>query len=264
MDAALTAIPLLSVANLCLNIGPERRLHDLSFSLHEGERVALLGASGCGKSLTANVITGIQPVNSRLSGSLRVAGEEVLGLFPTRRPMATRVAALFQETGSALNPLVTIGKQLLMALRHHPDAKSQAVRLLVEVEFDDPPAVMRRYPSQLSGGQRQRVCLALALAGERRLVVADEPTTALDVSTQHRILSLLRRLSEAPHRPALLFITHDLVLASQLCHRALIMAEGRIVERGEIAQLLAAPQHPSTQALVGAARRAADVLAGAS
>jgi peptide/nickel transport system ATP-binding protein len=253
---------LLVVSDFSLAIAGEEKLSQLSFTLQAGERVALIGASGCGKSLTAGALLGVLPPEATWRGSLRLDGCEVAGLHPARREAAQRVAAIFQDSASALNPLVTVGKQLMRVLATQPgDAAARAVSLLREVDFDNPAAILSRYPMQLSGGQRQRVCIALALACRHRLVVADEPTTALDLTTQHHVAAALTRLTAAPAPPALLFITHDIALAAQLCRRALVMAQGRIVEQGTFDQLTRAPQHPYTRELVNAARRAGETVA---
>ena len=251
----------LVVSDFSLTIAGEEKLAHLSFTLRAGERVALIGASGCGKSLTAGALIGLLPPGARWHGSLRLNGHEVAGLHPARRHAPQRAAAIFQDSASALNPLVTVGKQLMMVPADLPgDAAARAASLLRDVGFDDPAAILPRYPAQLSGGQRQRVCIALALACRHRLVVADEPTTALDLATQQHVVEALSRLSAQPSPPALLFITHDIALAAHLCQRALVMVQGRIVEQGTFEQLTRYPQHPYTRELVEAARRAGEAI----
>lgn len=242
--------------NLCIN--GEAKVSDISFTLFAGERVCLLGASGSGKSLTAKAVIGTPPTGCQSSGSIRVNGEEVAQLKALARPQAGRVSAVFQDSATALNPLMPLGKQLALALKTRSSTELSA--LLSAMQLDDIPNLLQRYPAELSGGQRQRICLTLALLGKTRLLVADEPTTALDVMTQQRVLQVLQEHSVQPNAPALLFITHDIAVAAQLCQRGLVMENGRIVESGSMLQLLTAPQHPYTRNLVAAARRADSLL----
>ncbi|MEC5321029.1 ABC transporter ATP-binding protein [Brenneria populi subsp. brevivirga] len=244
----------LEVENLGLSIGLERKISDVSFSLRAGEKVCLIGASGSGKSLTAKMVIGTPPANCRISGEIRVNGENVTHLHALARPVCARVSAVFQDSATALNPLMRLGKQLSLAL----GASSQAelAMLLDEMGLGDIPNLRQRFPSELSGGQRQRICIALALLGRTRLLVADEPTTALDVMTQRQVLEVLQERCAPPSAPALLFITHDIAVAAQLCRRGLVMEQGRLVESGSMAQLLDAPRHPYTRSLVRAARHA--------
>ncbi len=260
---------ILTVSNFSLSIGAEKKIDNLSFMLARGERVALLGASGCGKSLLASAIIGTQISQCQLSGSLRIGHDEVIGIPPSLRLKHTRVAAVFQDSSSALNPLVTVGRQLTMALKHQHalgkiDATTQATALLHDMGFNQPAEIMQRYPMQLSGGQRQRVCITFALACKSRLLITDEPTTALDVTTQNQIVSILQRVTATPQASALLFITHDIALAAQLCQRAIIIEDGRIVESGSLMHLLRAPQHPYTRYLVNSARRASRLIPSAA
>lgn len=244
--------PVLAVEGLTLWIAGEKRISDVSFRIHAGERVCLLGASGCGKSLTAKTITGTPPPGVRISGSIRVNGVEVCGKHPVMRPQAGRVATVFQDSSTALNPLMTLGKQLRLALPAACDGEITA--MLEAVGLGDIPRFAARYPAELSGGQRQRLCIALAMQSSSSLLVADEPTTALDVLTQQKVVDVMRKACEAR---ALLFITHDISVAAQLCQHALVMENGRLVESASMAQLLSQPQHPYTQRLVQAAKQAA-------
>lgn len=244
--------PVLAVEGLTLWIAGEKRIDDLSFHVNAGERVCLLGASGCGKSLTAKSITGVPPAGAKISGSIRVNDVEVCGKHPVARPLAGRVATVFQDSSTALNPLMTLGKQLRLAL---PAARESDISaMLGAVGLGDIPHFSARYPAELSGGQRQRLCIALAMQSSSSLLVADEPTTALDVLTQQRVLDVMRNACEVR---ALLFITHDVAVAAQLCQHALVMENGRLVESAPMAQLLRHPQHPYTQRLVHAAKQAA-------
>ncbi|WKA64640.1 ABC transporter ATP-binding protein [Pectobacterium aroidearum] len=249
---------ILQVENLNLSIGGEARVNEVSFTLFAGERVCLLGASGSGKSLTAKAVIGTPPAGCQVSGSIRVNGEEVGQLKALARPQTGRVSAVFQDSATALNPLMPLGKQLSLALKTTSSAELSA--LLNAMQLDDIPNLLQRYPAELSGGQRQRICITLALLGKTRLLVADEPTTALDVITQQQVLQVLQERSVQPDAPALLFITHDIAVAAQLCQRGLVMENGQIVESGSMLQLLNAPQHPYTRSLVAAARRADTLL----
>ncbi|WP_189315139.1 ATP-binding cassette domain-containing protein [Pectobacterium peruviense] len=248
----------LQVENLSLSIGGETKVSDISFTLSAGERVCLLGASGSGKSLTAKAVIGTPPAGCQISGSIKVNGEEVGQLKALARPHTSRVSAVFQDSATALNPLMPLGKQLSLALKSPSSAKLSA--LLAAMKLDDIPNLLQRYPAELSGGQRQRICITLALLGKTRLLVADEPTTALDVITQQQVLQVLQERSAQPGAPALLFITHDIAVAAQLCQRGLVMEHGQIVESGSMQQLLNAPQHSYTRSLVAAARRADNFL----
>jgi ABC-type glutathione transport system ATPase component len=244
----------LAVRGLVVEIGGRRLIDGIDLDVGPRERVALLGASGSGKSLTVAAVLGRLPVPATARGSVHVHGAEVLGVPAARRGRSAGVAAVFQDSRTALNPLVRTGVQLKAALRHHGEGDHgetrSAVELLAAVGIDNPPRVLRGFPGELSGGQRQRVCIALALACRPRLLVADEPTTALDVVSQHQVLVALRQRMDA----GLLFITHDLTAAAQVCTRAVVLAEGRVVESGPIAELLAAPRHSYTRLLVDTAR----------
>ncbi|GKW02551.1 hypothetical protein PEC301877_13660 [Pectobacterium carotovorum subsp. carotovorum] len=249
---------ILQVENLSLSIGGETKVSDISFTLFAGERVCLLGASGSGKSLTAKAVIGTPPSGCQISGSIRVNGEAVSQLKALARPQASRVSAVFQDSATALNPLMPLGKQLSLALKAPSSTELSA--LLAAMKLDDIPNLLQRYPAELSGGQRQRICITLALLGKTRLLVADEPTTALDVITQKQVLQVLQERSAQPDAPALLFITHDIAVAAQLCQRGLVMENGRVIESGSMQQLLNAPQQPYTRSLVAAARRADTLL----
>lgn len=245
--------PLLVVENLTLSLDGEVKIRNLNFTLYPGERVCLLGASGCGKSLTAAAILGTLPDNTQVSGSIRLQGQEISGQRLQLRKR-TALAAIFQDPFTSLNPLTCVGQQLILALCGQSKMKKQqAQRCAAEIlaALGLPPEIMMaRYPGQLSGGQCQRVCAALALVGEKNLLIADEPTTALDMVSQHQLVAILKRYTERPHAPALLFITHDLTVAASLCQRAIVLVAGEIAEQGSFEQLLHHPVHPYTQQLV--------------
>ncbi|MDR5890576.1 MULTISPECIES: ATP-binding cassette domain-containing protein [Halomonas] len=249
--------PVLRVDDLRIRLGQRPVVEGLSFDVEAGERVCLIGPSGSGKSLTAGAILGLTPPAARIDGTIRLNGLEVGGLRATRRPALARAGMVFQNTQAALNPLVSVGAQLREPfLRFHGlsrrEAQRAVVALLGRMMIAEPERVVRRSPAELSGGQRQRVCLALALACRPSLIVADEPTTALDVLTQAEVLSLLRETTGTADTPALLFISHDMAAASRLCERALVLDGGRLVEQGPLADIIAAPQHRFSRELVAA------------
>jgi peptide/nickel transport system ATP-binding protein len=261
--------PALSVKNLALTHAGQPLVHTLSFTIGAGERVALLGASGSGKSLTAAALTGTIPDGITVSGEISfggqpaTAGRTAVGKTPAGRSSAGTTAAslanaafIRQDPQTSLNPLIPVGKQLLIPLRRaglsRQDALVQAVRFLAQAGIEEPAAVLPRYTGELSGGQLQRVCIALALACGSNVLVADESTTALDAVTQLKVLATLRTWGAEGR--SLLFITHDLPAAASLCSRALVLEGGRIVEEAPMAELLRSPRHPYTRRLVHAAR----------
>ncbi|MHA6628738.1 ATP-binding cassette domain-containing protein [Pseudonocardia sichuanensis] len=248
----------LVVRGLVVEISGRRILDGIDLDVAAHERVALLGASGSGKSLTAAAVLGRLPLTASAHGSVRVCGAEVLGMPAARRGRDAGVAALFQDSRTALNPLVHIGAQLVAPLRHHgglspQQARSAAAELLTSLGLDDPVRVLRGYPGELSGGQRQRVCMVLALACRPQLLLADEPTTALDVVSQRQVLQVLQDRMAAS-AAGLLFITHDLAAAAQVCTRAVVLAGGRVVEDAPIAEVLAEPRHDYSRLLVDTAQ----------
>ncbi|MFC9842533.1 ATP-binding cassette domain-containing protein [Streptomyces sp. NPDC060223] len=251
---------LLRIEDLTVRIGGTTAVEEVSLELPPGERLALIGESGSGKSLTALAVMGLLPDGAEATGSIRLGGEELLGLGDRElsRLRGERLAMVFQEPMSALNPLMRIGKQLTEPLRLHRglnrrSATAAAVELAEQVGLPDPERLVRSWPHQLSGGQRQRVGLAMALATRPALLIADEPTTALDVTVQADMLRLLDELVQQ-HDTALLFISHDLAVVSQVCRRVAVLKDGRIVEEGDADTLVRAPQHPYTQRLLEAAR----------
>ena len=257
--------PLLEVRDLRVGLdtarGPADALRGVSFTLQRGETLGLIGESGCGKSLTALALMGLLPQGARLSGSVVLAGQELVGMDDTAlsRLRGNRIAMVFQEPMTALNPLHTVGAQVAEPLRVHQGmtrsaARAHALRLLDRVQLPDAAQRLDAYPHQLSGGQRQRVGLAMALACGPDLLVADEPTTALDVTIQGEILDLIADLV-AQQAMALLLISHDLGVMARSCSRLLVMYGGSIVESGPTGALFERLAHPYTRGLFGARPR---------
>ncbi|MCA2013722.1 ABC transporter ATP-binding protein [Cereibacter sphaeroides] len=249
------------IRNLSLSFDGHEAVRSASFDIPRGARLGLVGESGCGKSITALALLGMAPASARVSGSIEIDGQE-MAAAPERlwRPYrARKVAMVFQEPLSALNPLKRVGDIIAEPMRLHlrldrRAARARARDLLVEVGIPDPEARLDQYPHQLSGGQRQRVLIAAALSCDPQLLVADEPTTALDAHVAGRILDLLKRLSETRDM-ALVFISHDLEAVARVTEEMLVMYGGDIVERGPTAQLLADPRHPYTKGLIEARPR---------
>ncbi|MFI6388597.1 oligopeptide/dipeptide ABC transporter ATP-binding protein [Nonomuraea sp. NPDC050540] len=216
-----------------------------------GETVGLVGESGSGKSLTARAAAGLLPKGLRAEGSVVFDGKEFLGVRERtwRSVRGTRVSLLMQDPFAMLNPLRTAGAHVAESLRGR-ESRAEVARRLAEVGIDD-PGVAERHPFQLSGGMRQRVALAAALAGDPELLIADEPTTALDATTQHDILMLIKRV-QAARGMGVLLITHDLRVAFELCDRVAVMYAGRVVEQGPAAELARSPAHPYTAGLLAA------------
>ncbi len=229
----------------------------VSFDVDQGEVLALVGESGSGKSLTALSTLRLVPKPGRIvSGSVKLAGEELLDLPVTemRRIRGGRIAMIFQEPMTCLNPVVRVGAQVIEAIQLHEDiskadARARARELFVEVGIPDPEERLDAYPHQLSGGLKQRVMIAMALSTRPEMLIADEPTTALDVTVQAQILALIRDLQKK-RNAAILLITHDLGIVNELADRVAVMYAGRLVEVAEREALLSNPQHPYTQGLL--------------
>ncbi|MFD4466854.1 dipeptide ABC transporter ATP-binding protein [Rhodococcus sp. NPDC058505] len=253
--------PLLEVSGLGVRIDDRDLLSGVGFRLDAGERVGLIGESGSGKSLTALSLMGLLPDQLTATGSVRLGGVDGNLLDrPERgwtRLRGDDVAMVFQEPMSALNPLMRIGNQVGEVLALHRDGLRRADRraavheLLVSVNLPDPERIARSYPHELSGGQRQRVLIAIAMANTPRLLICDEPSTALDVTTAAQILDLIDS-TVREHRTALLMITHDLAVVAHLCERVLVMRDGVVVESGPVAGVFADPAHPYTRSLLDA------------
>jgi peptide/nickel transport system ATP-binding protein len=260
-----TAPPLLAVRDLRVTLatasGPLPALRGLDFTLERGQTLGLIGESGCGKSLTALALMGLLPEATQVSGSMRLDGTELVGL-PERawcRLRGNRVAMVFQEPMTALNPLHTIGQQIAEPLRLHRGlgraaARGEALRLLERVQMPGARERLDAWPHQLSGGQRQRVVIAIALACGPALLVADEPTTALDVTLQREVLGLITQLVREDGM-GLVLISHDLGLMADHAERLHVMYAGEIVERGATAAVFARPAHPYTRGLQAARPR---------
>jgi oligopeptide/dipeptide ABC transporter ATP-binding protein len=224
----------------------------------KGEVMGLVGESGSGKSMTALACLGIVPPPGRVTGSVRLDGHEVVGASEAdNKRLRGRIAAMiFQNPGKALNPFFTIGRQLTDAIAtvrgiERSSAKRTALDALAEVRIADPALAMHKYPHQLSGGQLQRAMIAMAIACQPKLLIADEPTTALDVTIQAQVIVLLRDLARL-HGLTVLFITHDLGVVGSLCDRLAVMYAGRVVESGPVDSLFASPAHPYTASLLRA------------
>ncbi len=236
---------------------------DLNMHIDAGEMVALIGESGCGKSITALSMMGLQPKDTRLGGNLYLEDEsgsvDLTGLTQKEwmKLRGSEISMIFQEPMTALNPLIKVGKQVRESLLEHQKGinKKEAKRLVIEglrqVGLPDAPYLYECYPHQLSGGQRQRVMIAMAFINNPSLLIADEPTTALDVTIQAQIMDLMRQMNQKTNT-AILLISHDLGVVSRLCSRVYIMYAGRIGESGPVDQILAHPLHPYTKGLVEA------------
>jgi peptide/nickel transport system ATP-binding protein len=258
-------VPLLDIDDLGIRLQTPRGAADavrgVSFSLERGQTLGLIGESGCGKSITAMAIMGLLPENAQVRGSIRFDGQELVGLPERRmdRVRGNRVAMIFQEPMTALNPVHTIGRQVAEPLRLHRGlsaraARDEAIGLLDRVGIPQAAQRIDAYPHQFSGGQRQRITIAMALACGPELLIADEPTTALDVTIQKQILDLIGELV-AERGMALVLISHDLGLIAQNVSRMLVMYGGRVVEAGSTASVFSGMRHPYTRGLFAARPR---------
>ena len=254
--------PLLEVKNLRVEF-PTRRgtlvaVDDVSFALAAGEVLGVVGESGAGKSMTGSAIIGLlEPPGRIASGQVLLEGQRIdnLPYEQMRRIRGRRIGAIFQDPLTSLNPLYTVGQQLTETIVTHLDlsaaqARTRAIELLADTGIPAPERRIDHYPHQFSGGMRQRVVIALALAANPRLVVADEPTTALDVSIQAQIISLLKKLCRE-HGTAVMLVTHDMGVIAETADRVAVMYAGRIAEIGPVADVIHRPQHPYTKGLMG-------------
>jgi peptide/nickel transport system ATP-binding protein len=264
--------PVLEVAGLSLGFRQDGRmlgvLDGISFRAEAGKTLAIVGESGCGKSVASLAIMGLLPDNAQVSGSARLMGRDLLGMSAEERRAlrGAEMAMIFQEPMTSLNPAFTAGEQVAEALRLHQRldrdaAFKAAIAMLEKVRIPDAARRARQYPHQLSGGMRQRVMIAIALACRPKLLIADEPTTALDVTIQAQILDLMRDLK---HRvgAAIVLITHDLGVVAEVAERVVVMYAGRKVEEAKVGPLFRTPRHPYTQGLLGSVPKLGSSLDG--
>jgi peptide/nickel transport system ATP-binding protein len=256
MDSAA----LLEVRNLSISFGHHRAVREISFQIHQGETLGLVGESGSGKSATSLALLRLLPPNAQIAGDIRFLGEDLLALpeEAMRRHRGLNMGMIFQEPMTALNPVMPVGAQIAEAVQaHHSDLSSKLIKEKVleamhEVDLPDPEHRIRDYPHQFSGGQRQRILIAMALINRPKLLIADEPTTALDVTVQAQILSLLKGLRQT-HNLSMLFISHDLAVVSQIADRVAVMQHGAIVEEAATKLLFLEPKHAYTRSLLASA-----------
>ncbi|MDR2322739.1 MAG: ABC transporter ATP-binding protein [Microbacterium sp.] len=241
-------------------------VRDLDLDLAPGERLGLVGESGSGKTLTGLALLGLLPPGLTATGSIRLDGTELLGAGERvlQRVRGSRIAAVFQDPSSALDPLMRVGDQLARPLRRHRGLQGAALRSAVraaaeEVRLPDPERLLQRYPFELSGGQRQRVAIAMALACRPDVLLADEPTTALDVTVQATVLELLDDAVRR-HGTSLVFVSHDLAVVAGIAERAIVLRRGEAVEEGTAQRIVTAPEHEYTRRLVAAARELESAL----
>ena len=250
---------ILSVDGLHIAFNGVQAVNNLSFTMARGETLAIVGESGSGKSLTALALMGLLPPAAKVQGTLNLHADEHYPLHHLtpqqwRSVRGKHIAMIFQEPMSALNPVMKIGKQLSEVITAHDNtttkqAKKLAIEWLAKVQLPVPAEVYERYPHQLSGGQKQRVMIAMAMCNHPALLIADEPTTALDATVQQDIVALMRSLQQQQHT-SMIFITHDLALAAQIADNVLVMYKGQAIEYGPVQQVLRSPEHPYTQALL--------------
>ncbi|HTV77172.1 MAG TPA: ABC transporter ATP-binding protein [Steroidobacteraceae bacterium] len=259
-DSSATS-PLLSVRDLAVEFhiareAPRVAVRGISFEVPANRTVALVGESGSGKSVTAMSVLRLLPDNARVSGSIRFAGQELTALSDTqlRDLRGSAMSVVFQEPMSSLNPVFSVGDQIAEVLRVHEHigaraGRARAIELLGEVGLPDPALRVNSYPHELSGGQQQRVMIAMAIACKPRLLIADEPTTALDVTIQKQVLELLAQLRRS-HRMSVLFISHDLGVVGEIADDVIVMQDGQVREQGTVEKIFSAPAHPYTRALL--------------
>jgi len=250
----------LEVRDLVIRLGGRTVVDGVSLTVERGGRLGLIGESGSGKSLTTLAVLGLLPAGAQVSGSIRWAGRELVGLRDRElaRVRGKEIGIVFQDPTTALDPIRTIGHQIGEPLRIHygltrRETRERVGRMVERVALPEPDRIVGRYPHQLSGGQRQRVAIAIALITGPRLIIADEPTTALDVTVQAAVLDLFDELVTGSGA-SLVFVTHDIALLARMSGTAVVLADGRVVESGPVGQLVNAPAHRVTRELVTAAR----------
>src|SRR5271163_4592408 len=260
---ACEPMALLEVENLQVHFrtqdGVNRAVDGVSFHVNEGETVAVVGESGCGKSVTAmSILRLVQEPPGKIAGSIRFDGRDLLALSEAEMQAirGNAISMIFQEPMTSLNPVLTVGKQIGETLRLHQGmdaraAEQKSIEMLILVGIPAPERRVHEYPHQLSGGMRQRVMIAMALACNPKLLIADEPTTALDVTIQAQILQLMLDLKQRVGA-AVILITHDLGVVAEVAERVMVMYAGRKVEEAPVAELFRSPRHPYTQGLLGA------------
>lgn len=258
-------VPVAEIDHLgvCARAGERRRLvHDLSLRLHAGETLGILGESGSGKTLTLRSLIGaLAPRQFALTGSVRVLGQCLLGddgaantVLPQLR--GRRVAMVYQDPSAALDPMYPVGAQMVEALQaFSPVTAAQARRVVLEalaqVQFNEPERLLGRHAHELSGGQKQRIAIAMALLHRPQILLADEPTTALDLTIQAQVLQMLKRRQQASGM-AILLVTHDVSVMAEMADRVLVMDQGQVIEQGDVAQVLTHPRHPKLKAILQA------------
>ncbi len=243
--------------SITINDKPYPVLEDVSFFIEKGETLGIVGESGCGKSMTAMTIMGLLRKNIKIvSGKIDFNGTDlaVLDEKQYEKLRGSQLSMIFQDSMSSLNPLIKVGKQIEEAYDIHFDMNKQelrarAIRALSNVGFVNPEETVNKYPHQLSGGQRQRVMIAMAIAANPELLIADEPTTALDVTTQNKILTLIKNI-QADNQMSIIIISHDITVISQTCSHVCVMYSGWVVEHGETDAVIRDPKHPYTKALI--------------
>lgn len=250
----------LVVDHLTVTIRGREVVRDVSLNVAAGQRFGVIGASGSGKTVLSLAIAGLLPEGAEVSGLIELDGVNLLELDERERAAirGDRIGMVFQEPKSALNPLQQLGKQVTESLSIHYQLSRQqradaALRLAERVGIDAPERIFKSFPHQVSGGQRQRIAIAAAIAAQPQLLIADEPTTALDVTVQQGILELFTSLTETD-RMALIFITHDIAVLAQVASHAIVLDEGRIIESGSVTEVIERPRHSVTQALIAAAQ----------
>jgi peptide/nickel transport system ATP-binding protein len=255
--------PVLSVQNLRVEFttrrGVLRAIDGISFDIAKGEVLGVVGESGAGKSVTGNAVIGLIDAPGRITGGeIRLSGRRIdnLSAEEMRKIRGKRIGMIFQDPLTSLNPLYKIGEQIIETIRTHSSlsesaARKRAIELLAEVGIPAPDKRIDSYPHEFSGGMRQRVVIALAICADPELIIADEPTTALDVSVQAQIISLIRRLGR-DHGTAVMLVTHDMGVIAETCDRVAVMYSGRIAEIGPVQDVIRNPLHPYAKGLMGA------------